>query len=135
MDFHFWHSSVVNFALLSSFCSTHTNQYAYTATYISHLYFLAIFLLESIQTEREQMLRMGHNKNPVSPKVPKANKSSGRIVCLWGRYYLNSFYQVQLVYAHLNQKQENIWINRSKLPPESFIMITRYACRYLISFW
>ena len=53
MDLHIWNLLIVNFSLLYSFRSEHTNQNADIATHIFHFYFLAIFLLESIQTERE----------------------------------------------------------------------------------
>ena len=69
MDCHIWHPSVVNFASLNSFRSTHTDQYADTATYISHLYFLDLFLLESIKTEREKTFRMGHKKSSTTNRT------------------------------------------------------------------
>ena len=53
MDCHIWNPPVINIDLLNSFGITQTNEYADTAMYISLLLFFDIFLLESIQTERE----------------------------------------------------------------------------------
>ena len=53
MDYHIWNPPVINIGLLNSFRSTQTNEYADTDMYISLLLFFDIFLLESIQTERE----------------------------------------------------------------------------------